>query len=133
MRNGIIAGMSALLIALAAWGWAKPKDQDNDGIKDNQDNCVEEPNPGQEDTDEDLCGNHCDSDYNQDGVVNAVDKRYFTVCYDGTFREVCDHAPEELDGVISIMDFGILRDQLRKGVPGPGLSPKCDGKRGPKK
>jgi hypothetical protein len=91
------------------------------------DNCITAPNPDQDDSDGDLCGNHCDADYNQDGVVSISDFGIFRTCFSGDFQGICDHAPEILDGAISIQDFGIFRQQFAAGVPGPGQSAACDG------
>jgi hypothetical protein len=51
----------------------------------------------------------------------------FRDCFNGAVQGICDHAPEILDGVISIQDFGIFRQQFVAGVPGPGQSASCDG------
>jgi len=102
-------------------------DGDGDGVPTVVDNCITVPNPDQEDSDGDLCGNQCDADYNQDGVVSIVDYGIFQSCFTGAAQEVCDHAPEILDGFISIQDFGVFRQQFVAGVPGPGQSAACDG------
>ena len=96
-------------------------------MPDAVDNCVTAPNPGQEDSDNDLCGNHCDADYNQDGAVSILDFGVFRACFTESAQEVCDHAPAILDEVISIQDFGVVRQQFIAGVPGPGPSAACDG------
>ena len=96
-------------------------------MPDAVDNCVDVPNPGQEDSDNDLSGNQCDADYNQDSLVSILDFGAFRTCFSETAEEVCDHAPEILDGVISILDFGVFREQFIEGVPGPGQSAACDG------
>ena len=49
------------------------QDTDRDGVKDVQDNCVYTPNPAQDDTDQDKCGNVCDGDFDQDGIVGYPD------------------------------------------------------------
>ena len=48
-------------------------DLDGDGVDDANDNCLEVQNIGQDDTDADDCGNLCDADYDQDGVVGYSD------------------------------------------------------------
>jgi hypothetical protein len=105
----------------------EPADTDGDGVRDDADNCITAPNFGQKDSDNDLCGNHCDADYNQDSVVSILDFATFRACVNGAEQGVCDHAPEILDGVISIQDFGVFRQQFLAGVPGPGQSAACDG------
>jgi len=104
-----------------------PADRDGDGVPDAADNCLEVPNPAQDDSDGDLCGNRCDADYNQDALVSILDFGTFRLCFMGDVQPICDHAPEFLDGLISILDFGVFRQQFLAGVPGPGLSAACDG------
>jgi hypothetical protein len=53
--NGIFNGSSTIT------GNGVIPDLDNDGILDNQDNCPVTPNPGQEDADNDLFGDACDT------------------------------------------------------------------------
>ncbi len=104
-----------------------PIDSDGDGVPDDVDNCITAPNPNQEDSDGDLCGNHCDADYDQDGLVSITDFGTFQVCFTTTPLGICDHAPETLDGLISILDFGLFQQQFVAGVPGPGQSATCNG------
>ena len=96
-------------------------------MPDAVDNCIEAPNPDQDDSDGDLCGNRCDADYDQDNALSILDFATFRSCFNGAAEEVCDHAPELLDGVISIEDFAIFRQQFLAGAPGPGQSDACDG------
>jgi len=104
-----------------------PIDTDGDTVPDDTDNCITAPNPDQDDSDGDLCGNQCDADYDQDSVVSITDFSTFRSCFGGAVEGVCDHAPEILDGAIGIEDFSIFRQQFLAGVPGPGKSAACDG------
>ena len=49
------------------------RDTDADGIGNNSDNCVQEPNPLQNDTDGDAQGDVCDDDDDGDGLSDAAD------------------------------------------------------------
>ena len=48
-------------------------DVDADGILDKDDNCIDIPNPSQEDSDLDSLGNECDADDDNDGIVDGLD------------------------------------------------------------
>ena len=48
-------------------------DQDDDGVPDRSDNCVEVSNPAQTDTDGDAQGDVCDADDDNDNVADAAD------------------------------------------------------------
>jgi hypothetical protein len=71
----------AATIAFFLWGAAPafagpPPDVDADGVPDSADNCIAAvggANPAQDDTDGDSCGNICDPDYDQNGVVDLWD------------------------------------------------------------
>lgn len=49
-------------------------DRDKDGVPDAEDNCPDDPNPGQADTDGDGKGNKCDDDDDNDGIPDPSDK-----------------------------------------------------------
>jgi len=112
------------LTALLLWGTpalAGPaSDVDGDGVPDNLDNCSIKPNPAQDDTDGDYCGNLCDADYNQDGRVGIGD---FGKCLAPFFglpnSELCQHVEPISDAnIVNIADFGYFASAFG-GTPGP--------------
>ncbi len=52
-------------------------DSDGDGVVDNQDNCINIANPNQADDDQDLFGDVCDADFDNNGIVNYNDVAIF--------------------------------------------------------
>ncbi len=92
---------------------------DGDGVGDAIDNCSETSNAFQDDTDLDDCGNLCDADYNQTGIVDFGDFGFFTQCF-GTANQLCMHV-EPILGIgrlVSFGDFGFLAVNFGR-VPGP--------------
>ena len=125
MKVGAITLMTALLLALPAFaGPPDPclgaPDQDSDGITDPCDNCLTVPNASQTDCDSDGCGNACDSDFNQDGIVAIADFSSFSGAF-GTGSCVHDlgsaDSPQP-DGVVAIADFNEYAHLFGK-APGP--------------
>lgn len=49
------------------------EDEDHDGVKDSEDNCPSDANPGQEDSDGDGAGDACDDDDDNDGLTDDVE------------------------------------------------------------
>ena len=47
-------------------------DTDGDGIPDDEDNCPDDPNPGQEDLDGDGLGDACDTIVNAEGAIDVL-------------------------------------------------------------
>ena len=89
-------------------------DIDDDGIADEEDNCVLVANPPQRDTDGDGVGNYCDPDLNNDWLVSDADRSilnsvFFTMDADADFNG---------DGNVNFLDLGILQSQLGQ-TPGP--------------
>jgi hypothetical protein len=106
-------------------------DSDGDGVPDDQDNCIEVPNPDQADANsgeddniakagEQHYGNKCDPDFDNSGIVNIID---FNEWRKYTGQSV-PPAPESIDisgdGLIWIQDFNIWRQYYGK-APGPGV------------
>ncbi|MCH7644931.1 MAG: thrombospondin type 3 repeat-containing protein [Myxococcales bacterium] len=103
-------------------------DFDGDGVADNLDNCSVRVNPDQVDTDADDCGNVCDADYNQSGIVDIGDFGAFTQMF-GCYCLLCvecicecelyQHTPPIGPGEsVSIADFGFFSQNFG-GAPGP--------------
>ncbi|RDH80812.1 MAG: hypothetical protein DIZ80_17475, partial [endosymbiont of Galathealinum brachiosum] len=90
-------------------------DTDNDGIADNEDNCIEVSNPNQLDTDRDGYGNICDGDLNNDGRVNSLDLGLFKSAF-FTFGNL----PADFNGdqIVNSLDLGIFK-RLFFTRPGP--------------
>jgi len=102
---------------------ALPPDSDQDGIPDNEDNCILVPNGpldpdaggnSQLDTDGDGYGNICDADLNGDVQIDLSDFSLFRSAF-GTANPDADF---DGDGQVNLSDFSISRASFR-GAPGP--------------
>jgi hypothetical protein len=89
---------------------------DCDGVGDQLDNCSETPNPAQDDTDGDSCGNLCDANYDQGGQVGFGDFGAFMQNF-GTTNQLYNHT-EPVDDVVGFGDFGFFVANFGV-VPGP--------------
>ena len=124
MKVGVITLMTALLFALPVWAGTDPcasgPDQDSDGHVDHCDNCLVKANVSQTDADSDGCGNVCDGDFNQDGVVAIADFSSFAGVYGGpsAVHDIGMPDPPQPDGVVAIADFSNFAG-MYGGVPGP--------------
>jgi hypothetical protein len=101
----------AATLALLLWGapaLAGPQaDFDSDGVFDNLDNCSEAVNPTQDDTDADDCGNLCDADYSQDGIVGFADFGGFAAAFNVVGNPLQQHAePVDPAAQVGFADFG---------------------------
>ena len=106
---------------VASSGGCTSADADADGVIDCEDNCSVRVNPTQFDADGDLCGNVCDADYSQSGVVGFGDFGRFTVHF-GSNDSLYEHA-EPPSGIVGFADWGIFTT-LFGTRPGPsGTTP----------
>ena len=95
-------------------------DTDNDGILDDQYNCILIPNADQRDTDGDDYGNVCDGDLNNDGGTNTLDLNLYKLAHRSAIGDANYnvHADFNWDGVINTLDLNIYKGLHRK-PPGP--------------
>jgi hypothetical protein len=130
-RNGI-AFATALLLVTAAPGLAFAGsllgNSDADLLDDVVDNCRDVSNPAQIDTDLDGCGNACDADYDNNGVVGSSDFNRLRSCFGLPASTVlgsgapCAPVDSDANSVIGSGDFNTLRNGfgLKAGI---SLSP----------
>jgi hypothetical protein len=121
MKLIALAATAAMLVFGAAPAFAGgfacgTTDLDGDGVLDCEDNCSDDPNPAQDDTDGDDCGNVCDMDFTQDGIAGISDFTAFTSNFN-TFNLVYD-TTEPVTGPVGIGDFTHFTSNFNS-VPGP--------------
>ncbi len=122
----LAASLGMLVWLVPSISIAQEPDIDEDGVEDYLDNCSEAVNWGQDDTDGDYCGNLCDADYNNDGIVGFPDFGIFLQrCFKfGPFANevVCHHEP--IPGcTCGFPDFGFFVSKFAR-APGPsGTTP----------
>jgi len=108
------------------------RDQDDDGVLDNDDNCPYSPNPDQTDTDGDGRGDICADDLDNDSIADSVD-----VCpnipdpdqadedHDG-LGDACDN-DDDGDGIEDSFDnCPLVANQDQSNMDGDDLGDACD-------
>jgi hypothetical protein len=103
MKRTLLAATLALLLWGAPAMAGPPPDADADGVADSEDNCSDMPNDAQDDTDGDDCGNICDADYTNTGLVGWLDFTAFSAAY-GTTNLDMDHS-QPVVGPVGWLDF----------------------------
>jgi hypothetical protein len=117
MKRTLVAATLALLLwGMPALAGPPPIDTDGDGVLDIDDNCSDAPNDTQEDTDGDECGNLCDADYDDNGVVTFLDFSAFSAAF-GTMDVEKDHTPP-VTGPVAFLDFSFFSAHFGDS-PGP--------------
>ncbi|MFK8013932.1 MAG: thrombospondin type 3 repeat-containing protein [Gammaproteobacteria bacterium] len=116
-RMGLKIGLA--VVASGLFGSAAyAVDSDGDGVDDSVDNCSQQANADQRDSNGDGFGNVCDTDLNNDLIVNVVDLGIFRSVF---FSGDAD-ADANGDGTVNVVDLGVLRSQFFS-APGPGAVP----------
>ena len=120
MRLTVFAATLAFLLwGTPAFAGTAP-DDDGDGISNGLDNCSADPNPFQDDTDSDDCGNICDTDYNQNGATTFADFGQFSANYGSTNHPLQQHVEAiSAASVVGFADFGVFSASYGSGPPGP--------------
>jgi hypothetical protein len=114
-RTLLAATMALLLWGMPAMGGPLP-DFDGDGVSDVSDNCSDVSNAEQIDSDGDDCGNSCDTDYNDSGLVTFLDFSSFVAAF-GTLDLEKDHTLP-MTGPVKFLDFSFFLANFGS-VPGP--------------
>jgi hypothetical protein len=117
MRLTVFAATLAFLLWGAPAFAGTAPDFDNDGIGDSIDNCSEDINSDQDDTDADDCGNLCDADYDDSGVVGFSDFGEFLTAFNTGDQEKC-HVEEIPGCTVGFDDYGYFVGAFNT-PPGP--------------
>ena len=115
MRLTVFAAIFTFLL----WGTpAFAGENEGDGIRDALDNCSATQNPAQDDTDGDDCGNLCNADYDNDGIVGFLDFGQFGAVYLTNDEEKIHRDGLIPGGTVGLLDFGFFSGAFLS-VPGP--------------
>jgi hypothetical protein len=88
-----------------------------DGVSDEIDNCLDACNSGQDDTDNDDCGNLCDADYDNSGIVGFADFGQFITAFNTNDEEKC-HVESIPGCTVGFQDYGFFVNSFNR-APGP--------------
>jgi hypothetical protein len=120
-RIAFLAAIAILSLGTPALGGptgcCQSCDDDMDGVCWAIDNCQVRINAVQDDTDADDCGNLCDADYDQNGVVDFGDFGAFATHF-GVISELHNHT-EPVEDTVDFGDFGFFASAFGAGPPGP--------------
>ena len=112
-----------LLLLLAPMVWSQSNDRDGDAVIDAEDNCLTAPNTDQSNFDQDLFGDACDIDDDNDGLIDDFDPAPFDaeIPTDAELRTVTTNRKIVSFGTIEGMLLGQSLDsesnQLAVGAP----------------
>ena len=129
MRAGVIAATLTFLLAIGfpAASLAGPaEDIDSDGTFDWLDNCKDISNAAQIDTNGDGCGNRCDPDYDNNGLVGGTDFALWAAAF-GQMAPGPPFNPDidtDVNGAIGGTDFALWASFFGN-PPGPGRFGEC--------
>ena len=119
-RMAFLAAIVILSWGRSALGGSQGSEFCEDGVPDYMDNCVVACNTIQDDTDLDDCGNLCDADYDNDGIVGFSDFGAFVAAFGGTNEEFC-HTEPIAGCIVGFPDFGFMVSRFGT-MPGPSNS-----------
>ncbi len=108
-------------VVTGAFAFSLAVDTDADDVADFLDNCQLAVNPDQTDVDGDQIGNACDSDLNNDCMVNFGDLALFKAGFLPVHDPVADF---DGDGLVNFSDLAFMKQTFFNGAnpgPGPGL------------
>jgi hypothetical protein len=122
-----ILGASSLVLSFAVFAGAPLPDTDGDGVPDEWDNCLIDPNPTQTDCDWDGYGHACDCDFDNNGGCGASDFGLLAAAFLSSDGDANFDACIDCDdnGGIGASDFACLATGFL-GAPGPSGLP-CAG------
>jgi hypothetical protein len=116
-RTALLAAIAILSWGTPALGGSQVSEFCQDGVSYLIDNCIEDCNTNQDDTDQDDCGNLCDADYDNSGVVGFADFGAFVAGFGGT-NEVYCHVEPISGCTVGFGDFGFMVSRFGS-IPGP--------------